>query len=66
MKIARYYCQHTELADSWRSRWNSGWQVFDREGPHSPQGAEQAIAHVRNVHYARRIRDALNSTAEKE
>ena len=56
----RYYCQATDLDPDFRSRWNTGWQIFDREFL-TPQGEAQAIAFVRNARNARTIRDALNA-----
>ena len=58
-KPYRYYAEFRDLAKRFESRFQGGWQVFDRESL-SKEGEAMAIAFCvsRDVAYA--IRDALN------
>lgn len=67
MSVTRYYAQHTELWSGYASRWDTGWQIFDRTvtDPDMPEGGSLPVCFVRNRTLAFKIRDALNK-AEKE
>lgn len=57
----RYYAEHAPIADVFRSRFLTGWQIFDRLQGNAPV----AIAFARNRREANKIRDALNAFEEK-
>lgn len=59
----RFYAQHTELDKAFQSRFETGWQVFDREWC-TEQGDVVAIAFCQNRTVAYCIRDALLKAIE--
>lgn len=59
--IDRFYAQHTILPKLYESRWQNGWQVFDRTNTEPQSSDPMSIGFFRSRTWAYKVRDALNT-----
>lgn len=59
----RFYAQHTTLSPLFASKWQTGWQVFDRNAMLNTNGELPPIAFCVSLTSANMMRDALEATA---